>query len=61
MRISIDNRVTFKKTQPIGCDLRGFKKYPSTNMTYKIPPFTNDNGKNRLTKDLAYLTLKYKG
>ena len=49
MRISIDNRVTFKKTQPTGSDLRGIKKDLVTN----TPP--------HLSKDLAYLTLKYKG
>ena len=48
MRISIDNRVTFKKSQPTGCDLRGIKKY----LVSKTPPY--------FPKDLAYLTLKYK-
>ena len=48
MRISIDNRVTFKKTQPTGGDLRGVKK----DLVTKTPP--------HLTNNLAYLTLKYK-
>ena len=48
MRISIDNRVTFKKTQPTGGDLRGMKK----ELGYNTPPY--------FPKDLAYLTLKYK-
>ena len=49
MRISINNRVTFKKSQPVGGDLRGMKK----DLGYNTPPY--------FTKDLAYLTLKYKG
>ena len=52
MRIDINNRVSFglfKKTQPTGGDLRGVKK----NLVSKTPPY--------FTKDLAYLTLKYKG
>ena len=48
MRISIDNRVTFKKTQPAGGDLRGVKK----DLVSKTPPY--------FPKDLSYLTLKYK-
>ena len=48
MRINIDNRVTFKKSQPTGGDLRGVKK----DLHSKTPPY--------FTKDLAYLTLKYK-
>ena len=48
MRISIDNRVTFKKSQPTGGVLRGVKK----DLVSKTPPY--------FTKDLAYLTLKYK-
>lgn len=39
----------FKKTQPTGGDLRGVKK----DLVSNRPP--------HLTKDLAYLTLKYKG
>ena len=39
----------FKKIQPTGCDLRGVKK----DLVSKTPPY--------FTKDLAYLTLKYKG
>ena len=52
MRININNRVSFglfKKTQPVGGDLRGVKK----DLVSKTPPY--------FTKDLAYLTLKYKG
>ena len=51
MRIDINNRVSFglfKKTQPVGGDLRGVKK----DLVSKTPPY--------FTKDLAYLTLKYK-
>ena len=48
MRISIDNRVTFKKSQPVGGDLRGVKK----DLHSKTPPY--------FIKDLAYLSLKYK-
>ena len=48
MRISIDNRVTFKKSQPTGGDLRPVKK----DLGYNTPPY--------FPKDLAYLTLKYK-
>ena len=49
MRININNRVSFKKTPPAGGDLRGVKK----DLVSKTPPY--------FTKDLAYLTLKYKG
>lgn len=52
MRININNRVSFglfKKTQPTGGDLRGMKK----ELGYNTPPY--------FPKDLAYLTLKYKG
>ena len=49
MRISINNRVSFKKTQPVGGYLRGVKK----ELGYNTPPY--------FPKDLAYLTLKYKG
>ena len=52
MRINIGNRVSFglfKKSQPVGGDLRGVKK----DLHSKTPPYFN--------KDLAYLTLKYKG
>ena len=49
MRININNRVSFGKTQPAGGYLRGVKK----DLVTKTPPY--------FTKDLAYLTLKYKG
>ena len=52
MRIDINNRVSFglfKKSQPVGGDLRGVKK----DLVSKTPPY--------FSKDLAYLTLKYKG
>lgn len=48
MRISINNRVSFGKSQPAGGDLRGVKK----DLHSKTPPY--------ICKDLAYLTLKYK-
>lgn len=48
MRININNRVSFKKSQPTGGDLRGIKKDLHSN----TPPY--------FPKDLAYLTLKYK-
>lgn len=51
MRVGIKDRISFglfKKTQPAGGDLRGVKKDLHT----KTPPY--------FTKDLAYLSLKYK-
>ena len=51
MRININNRVSFgvfKISQPIRGDLSPVKKVLGDN----IPPY--------FTKDLAYLTLKYK-
>lgn len=45
----IQSTVTFGKSQPTGGDLRGVKK----ELGYKTPPY--------FPKDLAYLTLKYKG
>jgi len=60
MRVGIKYTIAFEKSQLTQGDLRGFKKYPSTTMTPQIPPFANDIGANKLTMDLAYLTLKYK-
>ena len=49
MRINkVKNPISFKKSQPVGGDLRGVKKDLGNN----IPPY--------FPKDLAYLTLKYK-
>ena len=48
MRISINDSISFKKSQPVGDDLRGVKK----DLVSKTPPY--------FSKDLAYLTLKYK-
>ena len=48
MRISINDSISFKKSQPAQGDLRGVKK----DLVSKTPPYS--------TKDLAYLTLKYK-
>ena len=51
MRIDTRDRVSFglfKKSQPVGGDLRGIKK----DLHSKTPPY--------FIKDLAYLTLKYK-
>ena len=45
----VGSTITFKKSQPVGGDLRGIKK----DLGYNTPPY--------FTKDLAYLTLKYKG
>ena len=45
----VESTITFKKSQPVGGDLRGIKK----NLHSKTPPY--------YPKDLAYLTLKYKG
>ena len=44
----VGSTITFKKTQPVGGDLRGIKKDLGNN----IPPY--------FPKDLASLTLKYK-
>ena len=52
MRVEIKDRISFglfKKSQPVGGDLRGIKK----DLLIKTPP--------HLTNNLAYLTLKYKG
>ena len=51
MRVEIKDRISFglfKKSQPVGGDLRGMKN----NLHSKTPPY--------ICKDLAYLTLKYK-
>ena len=45
----VGSTVSFKELQPTGGDLRGIKK----DLYSKTPPYFN--------KDLAYLTLKYKG
>ena len=44
----IGSTITFRKSQPVGGDLRGVKKV----LHSKTPPY--------FTKDLAYLSLKYK-
>ena len=52
MKVGMKDRISFglfKKIQPAGGDLRGVKK----DLVSKTPPY--------FSKDLAYLTLKYKG
>ena len=44
----VGSTISFKKSPPTGGDLRGIKK----DLVSKTPPY--------FSKDLAYLTLKYK-